>query len=131
MLFRSTDPGGRVTISARPSPEGERCIIEVVDTGIWIDPALHERVFERFFQADSGGTRAYGGMGVGLALVKVLTEAHGASVSLESTPGKGTCVRLDWPSRAPSETAAAGDGQVDLTASRQSQITHEPGSVTG
>jgi hypothetical protein len=52
-------------------------------------------------------------------------------VSLESTPGKGTCVRLDWPSRAPSETAAAGDGQVDLTASRQSQITHEPGSVTG
>ena len=126
-----TDPGGRVTISARPSPEGERCLIEVVDTGIGIDPALHERVFERFFQADSGGTRAYGGMGVGLALVKVLTEAHGASVSLESTPGKGTCVRLDWPSSAPGQAAGGGDGQVDLTASRQSQLTHEPGSVTG
>ncbi len=125
-----TDPGGRVTISARPSPEGARCIIEIADTGIGIDPALHEKVFERFFQADSGGTRAYGGMGVGLALVKVLTEAHGASVSLESTPGEGTCVRLDWPSRPPGEPAG-GDRQVDLTASRQALITHEPGSVTG
>ncbi len=125
-----TDPGGRVTISARPSPEGGRCIIEIADTGIGIDPALHEKVFERFFQADSGGTRAYGGMGVGLALVKVLTEAHGASVSLESTPGEGTCVRLDWPSRPPGEPAG-GDRQVDLTASRQALITHEPGSVTG
>jgi len=125
-----TDPGGRVTISARPSPEGARCIIEIADTGIGIDPALHEKVFERFFQADSGGTRAYGGMGVGLALVKVLTEAHGASVSLESTPGEGTCVRLDWPSRPPGEPAG-GDRQVDLTASRQALITHGPGSVTG
>ena len=126
-----TDPGGTVTISGRPSLDGERCIIEVADTGIGIDPALHDRVFERFFQADSGGTRAYGGMGVGLALVKVLTEAHGASVSLESTPGKGTCVRLDWPSRELGEPTGAGDGQVDLTASRRPQIAPEPGSVTG
>jgi len=127
-----TEPGGRVTVSARPSPEGDTCAIEVSDTGIGIDPALHARVFERFFQADSGGTRAYGGMGVGLALVKVLAEAHGAVVTLDSARGQGTRVRLDWPCR--SETPAApmptevelsaearepAEGRVDLTATRQ------------
>jgi signal transduction histidine kinase/HAMP domain-containing protein len=126
-----TDPGGSVTISARANPEGDRCTIEVRDTGIGIDPSLHERVFERFFQADSGGTRAYGGMGVGLALVKVLTEAHGATVILESAPGEGTTVRLDWPCRPPAEASAAAEGHVDLTASRQPAAAAEPGSVTG
>ena len=126
-----TDPGGSVTISARPNRQGDRCTIEVRDTGIGIDPAIHDRVFERFFQADSGGTRAYGGMGVGLALVKVLTEAHDATVTLESAPGEGTTVRLDWPCRCPTETPATADGHVDLTASRQSREAHEPGSVTG
>jgi signal transduction histidine kinase len=118
-----TDPGGSVTISARSDPDQESCVIEVADTGIGIDPALHDRVFERFFQADSGGTRAYGGMGVGLALVKVLTEAHGATVSLRSTPGHGTVVRLDWPVNPPAAMPEAADGQIDLTASRQPQVT--------
>jgi signal transduction histidine kinase/HAMP domain-containing protein len=125
-----TDAAGSVTVSARPDAGGDRCTIEVADTGIGIDPALHEKVFERFFQADSGGTRAYGGMGVGLSLVKVLTEAHGATVSIESMPGEGTRVRLDWPCHPPAEAAAAADGQVDLTASRQSQSARDPGSVT-
>ena len=123
-----TVPGGGVAISARPNPGGGSCTIEISDTGIGIDPALHQRVFERFFQADSGGTRAYGGMGVGLALVKVLTEAHGASVTLESTPGEGTKVRLDWPCHPPAERA---EQQVDLTASRQAQVTSDADRMTG
>jgi signal transduction histidine kinase len=118
-----TDPGGSVAISARPTPQGDRCVIEVGDTGIGIDPVLHDRVFERFFQVDSGGTRAYGGMGVGLALVKVLAEAHGATVSLESALGTGTTVRLDWPCHPSDERPETGDGQIDLTASRQGQVT--------
>jgi signal transduction histidine kinase len=120
-----TDPGGSVIISARPNPGGERCTIEVSDTGIGIDPALHDRIFERFFQVDSGGTRAYGGMGMGLALVKVLTEAHGAAVSVESTPGQGTTLRLDWPCRPPTETSEPREGQVDLTASRQAKVVRD------
>ncbi len=123
-----TDPGGSVVISARSHPHGERCTIEVSDTGIGIDPALHERVFERFFQADSGGTRAYGGMGVGLSLVKVLTEAHGATVTLESAPGRGTRVRLDWPCHPP---AMRSEDQVDLTASRQSQVASDADLTPG
>jgi signal transduction histidine kinase len=126
-----TDPGGSVAISARLNPHSGRCTIEVSDTGIGIDPALHERVFERFFQADSGGTRAYGGMGIGLSLVKVLTEAHGASVTLESTPGQGTKVRLDWPCQPPAEPAGRDERQVDLTASRQTQVASDADLMTG
>jgi signal transduction histidine kinase len=126
-----TDPGGSVAISAHLNPHRDSCTIEVSDTGIGIDPALHQRVFERFFQADSGSTRAYGGMGVGLSLVKVLTEAHGASVTLESAPGQGTKVRLDWPCHPPAEPAERAEDQVDLTASRQSQVASDADLMTG
>ena len=126
-----TDPGGSVAITAHANRHGDSCTIEVSDTGIGIDPALHERVFERFFQADSGGTRAYGGMGVGLSLVKVLTEAHGASVTLESAPGQGTKVRLDWPCHPPAEPAEGAEQQVDLTASRQPQVASDADLMTG
>jgi K+-sensing histidine kinase KdpD len=67
-------------------------------------------------------------MGVGLSLVKVLTEAHGASVTLESAPGHGTKVRLDWPCHPPAEPA---EQQVDLTASRQSQVASDADLMTG
>ncbi len=126
-----TDPGGSVAITAHADRHSDSCSIEVSDTGIGIDPALHERVFERFFQADSGGTRAYGGMGVGLSLVKVLTEAHGATVTLESAPGQGTKVRLDWPCRPPADPAEGVEHQVDLTASRQSQVASDADLMTG
>lgn len=117
-----TAPGGTVQVSAREGERQGRCTIEISDTGIGIDPELHERVFDRFFQADSGGTRSYGGMGVGLALVKVLVEAHGAEVSLSSAAGMGTTVRLDWPCPESGNGFGAGEEHVDLTASRQSQV---------
>jgi signal transduction histidine kinase/HAMP domain-containing protein len=110
-----TPAGGRVEVRAQPSASADRCIVEVTDTGIGIEPALHERVFDRFFQADSGGTRSYGGMGVGLALVKMLVEAHGGGVSLSSAPGAGTTVRLEWPCPADGATPKDTEVQVDLT----------------
>ena len=119
-----TEPGGRVGVTAWPGQPGDRAVIEISDTGIGIDPALHDRVFERFFQADSGGTRAYGGMGVGLALVKVLAEAHGAEVSLDSAPGEGTRVRLDWPAKPPTGDRDLGEDHIDLTASRRTGVAH-------
>jgi signal transduction histidine kinase len=126
-----TDPGGSVAITAHANRHDDSCTIEVSDTGIGIDSALHERVFERFFQVDSGGTRAYGGMGVGLSLVKVLTEAHGASVTLESAPDQGTTVRLVWPCHPPAEPAEGPEQQIDLTASRQSQLASDADLMPG
>jgi signal transduction histidine kinase/CheY-like chemotaxis protein/HPt (histidine-containing phosphotransfer) domain-containing protein len=62
----------------------------VKDTGIGIDPAKHEQIFQRFEQAESSTTREYGGTGLGLNIVRMLVELYGGKVSLESTPGKGS-----------------------------------------
>ena len=118
-----TREGGEVSITAQEVALGSRCAITVSDTGIGIDPALHERVFERFFQVDSGGTRAYGGMGVGLALVKVLAEAHGATVRLRSALGAGTAVTLDWPCAPAAADDDDTERRIDLTAHRRSRAT--------
>jgi signal transduction histidine kinase len=83
--LKFTPAGGQVSVRLR---EGEhRLHLEVADTGIGIPPHLQERIFERFFQADSSQRRAHGGAGLGLALVKELVESYGGSVSAVS-PGK-------------------------------------------
>jgi CheY-like chemotaxis protein/nitrogen-specific signal transduction histidine kinase len=62
----------------------------VTDTGIGIDPAKLNMIFDRFTQAESYTTRIYGGTGLGLNIVQSLVELHGGELSVESTPGKGS-----------------------------------------
>ena len=102
-----TPEDGKVKVRLRP--EGEEAIIDVVDTGQGIDPAFLPHVFERFRQADSTTTRAYTGLGLGLAIVRHLVELHGGTVSAHSdglNKGSWFCVRLPLlraalPSREP------------------------------
>jgi len=82
-----TDPGGHVDVQLLDrGADGVR--IRVHDTGLGIDPAFIPHVFERFRQADSTVSRAHGGLGIGLAIVRHLVELHGGSIRAES-PGKG------------------------------------------
>jgi CheY-like chemotaxis protein/anti-sigma regulatory factor (Ser/Thr protein kinase) len=81
-----TDAGGRV--DARLERIGDRIEISITDTGIGIEPQFLPYVFDRFRQADSTSTRRYGGLGLGLAIVRHLVEVHGGTVSA-SSPGKG------------------------------------------
>jgi CheY-like chemotaxis protein len=81
-----TDPGGHIVISAQRS--GHEVVVSVRDDGVGIAPEMQPRVFETFFQARQERDRAKGGLGLGLALVKSLTELHGGSVGVES-PGTG------------------------------------------
>jgi signal transduction histidine kinase/CheY-like chemotaxis protein len=81
-----TDPGGHLTIVARR--EGSEVALSVRDDGVGIAPDLQPRVFETFFQGRQDRDRAKGGLGLGLALVKSLTELHGGRVEVES-PGLG------------------------------------------
>ena len=67
---------------------GAHAEIKVSDTGIGIDAQFLPYVFDRFRQADSSMTRAHGGLGLGLAIVRHLIEVHGGSVLVES-PGQG------------------------------------------
>ena len=77
-----TPPGGGVVV--RLGARGRRAHIEVSDTGIGIAPDVLPFVFERFRQGQSGLTRPYGGLGLGLAIVRHLVELHGGSVEASS-----------------------------------------------
>jgi CheY-like chemotaxis protein len=80
--IKFTPRGGRVTVSlvARNS----EVLITVSDTGVGIKPEFLPHVFERFRQAESSTNRGYGGLGLGLAIVRHLVELHGGGVVVQS-----------------------------------------------
>jgi CheY-like chemotaxis protein len=83
-----TPADGRIGVEA--ATDGERIRIRVSDTGIGIDRSFLPHVFDRFRQADSGTTRGYGGLGLGLAIVQDLVRLHGGEVDVQSDGlGKG------------------------------------------
>ena len=84
--IKFTPKGGRIAVTVTQAEN--RIRIEVADSGIGIDPAFLPHVFDRFRQADSGTTRQYGGLGLGLAIVHDLVDLHGGSVEVHS-PGVG------------------------------------------
>jgi signal transduction histidine kinase/HAMP domain-containing protein len=106
--IKFSDERGRVTITVAPMAADRKVRIEIADQGVGIPEADIHRIFDRFYQVDSSATRKYGGTGMGLALVKRMVAAHGASVSAESVEGEGTRVILIWPA---SPEAAAGEAR--------------------
>lgn len=95
---------GTVTISAGIkeglSPQASRRFVEfkVVDTGIGIPKEHLPFIFEKFRQVDSSETRSFGGVGMGLYIVKEFTEVLGGTVEVESEPGKGSTFTVTIPS---------------------------------
>ena len=91
--------GGRIRVSARvhENGSGPRLMLSVDDQGVGIDPDRREAIFEDFSQADGSATRRFGGLGLGLALVNRIVRAHGGELSCDSTPGRGTTVRMLLP----------------------------------
>ena len=89
-------PGGLVSIGAAPVAGGG-LDIWVQDGGIGIAPADSERVFAPFEQVEAARSRQFGGVGLGLALVRAYMEAHGGAVSLQSDLGQGTRVTVHFP----------------------------------
>ena len=82
--------GGRVEIRA----ENNRLIVS--DTGIGISLEHKDRIFERFYRVDKSHSKASGGTGLGLSIVKHAVAYHNAEISLESTPGKGTTITIQF-----------------------------------
>lgn len=80
--------GGAITLRLRDEKSFAR--VEVQDTGIGIPPDKLEKIFDRFYQADGGSTRRYGGVGLGLSICKSILAAHGGNIWVESEEGKGS-----------------------------------------
>ena len=85
------------TASVEVSHQGNWAVVTVTDTGIGIPEEDRSRVFERFYRVDKSHSKEIGGTGLGLSIVKHAAALHGGTVELESTPGKGTTVRLRFP----------------------------------
>jgi signal transduction histidine kinase/ActR/RegA family two-component response regulator len=100
-----TPAGGRVDVSLRRRQDGVELIVSDSGEGISADQLPH--IFDRFHQVDRSHTRRHGGLGLGLAIVRHLVEAHGGTVSAESAGrGHGACFTVRLPVAIDTERAA-------------------------
>jgi PAS domain S-box-containing protein len=99
---------GRVEIVARFLKDEGLLQVEVIDTGIGIEPEHQAILFQPFTQADSTSTRRYGGTGLGLTITKRLVEMLGGSISFESEPDKGSTFRVTIPTGSEPQPVVIG-----------------------
>ncbi len=103
--FKYTQEGGvYLNISSEKKDYGINLIIEVSDTGIGMNEEELERVYERFYQSDSGRSRKSGGLGLGLGIVSGFVSLLGGFITISSKPEVGTTVRVSLPQRVIDET---------------------------
>jgi signal transduction histidine kinase len=97
--LKFTPDGGGITISAVRDAQAPRPAAQIVvaDTGIGIPSDQLGKIFNRFHQVDGSTTRRFGGVGLGLSIVKSILEAHGAPIRVESEEGRGTRFRFSLP----------------------------------
>jgi signal transduction histidine kinase len=105
--FKYSPDGGTVSVRARVNDGeagGSWIEVTVEDEGVGIAAGDHERIFDRFFQGEAGDRRRFGGVGIGLFIVRRLAQAQHGEVTASSRPEGGTsmCLRL-----RPAESPAA------------------------
>ncbi|MCM0081597.1 ATP-binding protein [Geomonas sp. Red32] len=93
--IKYSSTGDKVAVSA--ADEGKMVRVSVKDEGIGIPAKDLPRLFERFYRVDAARSRDCGGTGLGLSIVKHIVQAHGGSVSVESTPGAGSTFSFTLP----------------------------------
>ena len=107
--IKFTPSGG--TIEVKISVRDNRMRLTVEDSGVGIPPEVLPRIFERFWQVDTSSTRKFQGAGIGLALVRSLTEAMEGSVHVDSKLGHGTIFTIELPT----EASAVGEAESTAT----------------
>jgi signal transduction histidine kinase len=93
--IKFTPAGGVITLQIQQ--KGAQVALQVSDTGVGIPPDQLERIFERFYQVNGSIWRRYGGMGLGLALVREIARTYGGQVSVESQVGEGSTFTVLLP----------------------------------
>ena len=95
--LRHAPDGGLVTVSVEPSTVSHMVEVAVTDNGPGILAEHLPYIFDRFYRADPARSRKQGGSGIGLAVVRQLTEAHGGRVRVGSAAGRGAAFHLQFP----------------------------------
>jgi heavy metal sensor kinase len=90
-----TDRGGRVSLAL--NAKGEEAVLEVGDTGFGIPPEALPHIFERFYRADTSRSKQVEGVGLGLALVRWIVDAHSGRIEVRSQPGVGSHFAVALP----------------------------------
>jgi PAS domain S-box-containing protein len=112
--IKFTESGG-VSIIVEPDKRPDHVVIAVRDTGIGIAAEDQARIFREFEQADSGATRRYDGIGLGLTISKRIVEHMSGAVALESAVGKGSIFRVTIPLPRDSDSNETAFAAPDLT----------------
>ncbi len=105
-----TPPGTAVAVRVSRQDETGRAVLDVSDDGPGMAADVADHAFERFYRADPARSRHHGGSGLGLAIVKATVAAHGGDVTLRSSPGQGTTVRIELPLAGPTEARPDNGG---------------------
>jgi len=92
-------PGGQIRVGV--TTEGPDAVLTVADTGIGVSEAERERLFERLYRAPGAIDRHVEGAGLGLSIAKAIVDAHAGTITIDSTPGEGTLVRVALPRVSP------------------------------
>jgi two-component system sensor histidine kinase BaeS len=108
--LRHTRAGGAVRVAVVAEPRG--AVLEVIDTGDGFDPLDAERIFERFYRADSSRTRTSAGSGIGLTIARAIVAAHGGTLTATSGgPGTGATFRIRLPGYLPGRVPGRVSGR--------------------
>jgi signal transduction histidine kinase len=103
--IKYTEPGGRVTVSLSYAPGSDagppesrgRVVGSVRDTGIGIEADELDLIFDEFYRTEASKAHTRMGTGLGLTIVKRVLEAYGGTISVDSTPGEGSCFTFTVP----------------------------------
>ena len=95
--IRFTPDDSPIEIAAYADSGRALAFLEVIDHGEGIPPQIREKIFQRFWRADSSRTRDTGGSGLGLAIVAAIVSAHNGSIGISETPGGGATFRVALP----------------------------------
>lgn len=105
--FQYTPDHGRISVDV--TTNNGTVVITVSDTGIGIEPSSLEKISERFYRTERARAMNAQGSGLGLAIVKSIMDLHSGSLKVESTPGEGTTVRMEFPTNGSNGIAHAGN----------------------
>jgi signal transduction histidine kinase/DNA-binding response OmpR family regulator len=119
--IKFTPEGGRVQLTL--GRDGRQAEIRMRDTGVGIPKEFLPHLFQRFRQADGGTTRAHGGLGIGLAIVRHLVELHGGTVAADSDgQGRGACFTLRLPLADASQLLETPEREPDVEPSSAERL---------